>query len=399
MERQETQSYLAFVEEATKALQNDTISYTEWCKAIVGEKIYSDETLRRCAVLFGEFLERLDADEIKTLNDEDRVNRLIEAKEELVKERKKIQSANLEHQEYYRKVARHELLDEMIVDAIKRLEPVKIKHEHFTKPSKSTGVLVLADEHFDSTFVLKGLNGEIINAYDKEIFKERMWRLLSMIESDNFGYDELLIVSCGDAIENVLRMGSLQKLRSNVVDAVIEFSEFMSQWLIAVQEKLKVPVKFAIISGNHGVNRILTQPAVFPEETFAKIIHKFIEMRLEGCKPDITVEPYGDVYFTCLYGNNLLFAHGETNNLIELANYYENFYDIQIDCLYAGHLHRSETQPAGIGYMGDREMIRVPSTVGTDPYAKSIQKHSRAGVYFAVYNENGRDLSKIYYLN
>lgn len=49
--------------------------------------------------------------------------------------------------------------------------------------------------------------------------------------------------------------------------------------------------------------------------------------------------------------------------------------------------------------MGDREVIRVPSTVGTDPYAKSIQKHSRAGVYFAVYNENGRDLSKIYYLN
>lgn len=29
MERQETQSYLAFVEEATKALQNDEISYTE----------------------------------------------------------------------------------------------------------------------------------------------------------------------------------------------------------------------------------------------------------------------------------------------------------------------------------------------------------------------------------
>lgn len=55
MERQETQSYLAFIEEATKALQNDEISYTEWCKAIVGEKIYSDETLRRCAVLFGEF--------------------------------------------------------------------------------------------------------------------------------------------------------------------------------------------------------------------------------------------------------------------------------------------------------------------------------------------------------
>lgn len=398
MERKEGQGFLSFVQEVTQALRNKEISYSDWCKALTGSEQYSDETLRRCSVFFDKFLERLEDEEISSLVDDDAVKRFEDAKEELIKERKKLQTANLEHQEYYRKIARHELLNEMIVEAIARLKPVETKSEHFTIPSKSTGVLVLADEYYDSTFCLKGLNGEIINEYNKEIFKERMWRLLSMVKADDYPYDEMLVVSCGDAVENILRWGSLQKLRSNVVDAVIEFSEFMVQWLAELQKSIKIPVKFAIISGNHDCVRLLTQPVTFPEETLAKIIHKFVEVRFESCE-NITVEPYGDVYYTNLYGNNLLFAHGETKNLVELMNYYENFYDIQIDCLYAGHLHRSESKTDGIGSAGDREVIRVPSIVGTDTFAKSIRKHSRAGCYFTIYNENGRELSKIYYLN
>ena len=67
--------------------------------------------------------------------------------------------------------------------------------------------------------------------------------------------------------------------------------------------------------------------------------------------------------------------------------------------MYAGHLHRSETKPVGVGAVGDREVIRVPSICGTDTYAKKIMKHSRAGAYFALYSELGRELNKIYYLN
>ena len=395
MKKIDGESYLNYVERATQALSSNTIGYDEWCEAVLGDVIYGEENLRRCAVFFDKFIERLDREEIKMLNDDERVQEIKEAKEELIKERKKLQTINSEAQDFYRTVGRNELFNEKIQEAIEKLEPIHIKHMHFSYPEETTGLLILADQHYDSNFEVKGLFGEVINKYDKDTFKERMEYLLSQMENDRFDYDRLVVVSAGDSLEGLLRMTSLQKLRGPVIDSAIEFAEYMSNWLVRAQERLAVPITFQLISGNHDVIRSLTQKPEFPEETLAKVIHEFIRLRLRDCK-DIKIEPYGDVYYTTIHGSNLMFAH-ETNT--DLIDYYENLYDVEIDTLYGAHLHRSDVKPLGVGRMGDRELIRVPSIVGTDPYAKSIQKHSRAGAYFALYSDNGRELSKTYYLN
>lgn len=389
------ESYLKYVERATQALSNNSIGYDEWCQAVLGETIYSDENLRRCAVFFEKFMDRLDKEELKELNDENRVDEIKAATEELIKERKKLQTVNLEAQEFYRTLGRNELFNEKIQEAISKLEPIVCKMVPYTYPLETTGVLVLADQHYDSNFELKGLFGEVINKYDKEIFKNRMWHLLGQMTNDRFDYDNLLIVSCGDALEGLLRMTSLQKLRGNVIDSAIEFAEFMAQWLVEVYKELRVPITFELISGNHDVVRSLTQRPEFPEETLAKVIHEFIRLRLIN-HDGITIEPYADVYYTTIHGSNVMFAH-ETDT--ELMDYFENLYDIEIDTLYGAHLHRNESKPMGVARLGDREMIRVPSICGTDPFAKSIKKHSRAGAYFALYSDNGKELSKTYYLN
>ena len=339
-------------------------------------------------------MKNLDENELDEVGD-DKIEEFKIAKEEMIKERKKLQTVNAEAQDYYRSVGRNELFNEKIQEAIAKLEPVKPKKIHYTYPAETTGLLILADQHFDSNFEVKGLFGEVVNKYDKETFKERMWYLLGQMDNDRFNYDRLVVVSCGDALEGMLRMTSLQKLRGAVVDSAIEFAEFMSQWLVEAQERLAVPITFELISGNHDVIRSLTQKPEFPEETLAKVIHEFIRLRLANC-PDIKVEPYSDVYFTTIHGSNLIFAH-ETND--DMMDYYENLYDISIDTMYGAHLHRNDTKSMGVGNVGDRELIRIPSIIGTDPYAKSIQKHSRAGAYFALYSDNGRELGKVYYLN
>lgn len=389
------ESYLKYVERATQALSNNIIGYDEWCQAVLGEIIYGDENLRRCAVFFEKFLKHLDCEELKELNDENRVSEIKAATEELIKERKKLQTVNLEAQEFYRTVGRNELFNEKIQEAIDKLEPIVCKNIPYTYPLETTGVLVLADQHYDSNFEIKGLFGEVINKYDKDIFKNRMWYLLGQMAEDRFEYDKLLIVSCGDALEGLLRMTSLQKLRGNVIDSAIEFAEFMTQWLVETHKRLGVPITFELISGNHDVVRNLTQRPEFPEETLAKVIHEFIRLRLKD-HDGITIEPYTDVYYTTVHGSNIMFAH-ETD--ADLMDYFENLYNIEIDTLYGAHLHRSESKPMGVARLGDREMIRVPSVVGTDPFAKSIKKHSRAGAYFALYSDNGKELSKVYYLN
>ena len=398
MERLENEGYLAYADRVTQALSDGLIDYQEWSQSILDEQLYSEENLRRCYQFFKKFIDKLDQEEQKELNDDKRLEMLKQAKEDLIKERKRLQTVNLEAQDYYRTVGRNELFNEKIQEAIEKLPAVESKHIKFTYPASTTGLLVISDQHYDSNFEVKGLFSEVINKYNKTVFKDRMWRLLGMMENDRFDYDKLYVVSCGDALEGILRMTSLQKLRGNVIDSALEFAEFMSQWLVEVKNRLAVPVVFNLISGNHDVTRSLTQKPEFPEETLAKVIHAFIKLRLKDC-PDITVEDYGDVWYLNLYGQNLMFAHGETNDLNELANYYENLYNVEIDCLYAGHLHRFEQKTIGASMNGDREFIRVPSICGTDTYAKQIKKNAKAGAYFALYSDIGRELSKIYYLN
>ena len=396
--RVEGESYLAFAKRVTEALQDGLIDYQEWGEAVLGENIYSEENTRRCAKFFIQFIQNLENDTIKQIDDEDKVAEIERAKEELIKERKKLQTVNAQAQEYYRSTARNELLIEQIKEAINNLEPISIKNITHTKPSEKVAVLTIADAHYDSNYQVDGLFGECVNKYDKETFKTRMWNLLGKIEADDFDFDKLKIVSMGDCLEGLIRYTSLQKLKQPVVKSTIEFAEFMANWLVEVGNRLGVAIDFAMVPGNHSVLRLLGQKPDFPEENLEYIIYEFIRIRLKDHK-NIYIEPYNDVYFTTVFGQNLVFAHGEYRDLEEFMAYIENLYDITIDVCYGAHFHTESSKAVGVGSFGSKRIIRVPSMVGTDPYSKSILKNNRAGAYFAIFSEDGEDLNKIYYLN
>lgn len=398
-------NYLSQVKVATEQLEDKIISHQEWAKIVLGEdyeNVWSDEYLRRSARLFSIFVKNIEGDGMDDIDDEDKLAEIKSAQEALIKERKKLQTVNLAAQEYYRTIGRNELFNEQIANAIKNLDPVRVKHVEYTHPLETTGLLCIGDEHFDANFEIKGLFGETVNKYSKEIFKERMWYLLGQMENDRFECERLMVVSCGDALENILRMSSLQKVKYPVVDSAIEFAEFMTQWLVEAHNRLRVPVVFNIISGNHDIIRSIDSKPNFPEETLAKTIHEFIRLRLiasnvQDC--DIKIEPYADVYYTNLYGLNIMFAHGEHRELSEVANYFENLYNIEVDTIIGAHYHSGGTKSIGVAPLGDREIVRIPSICGTDTYSKKLLKHNRAGAYFALYSENGKELSKTYWLN
>ena len=108
MTRKTNENYLAYAERATQSLCDGSIGYDEWCEAVLGETIYSEENLRRCYQFFKKFLDKLDEEEIKILNDDDRVKEIKQAKEDLMRERKKIQTVNLEYHANMRNEARGE---------------------------------------------------------------------------------------------------------------------------------------------------------------------------------------------------------------------------------------------------------------------------------------------------
>ena len=392
-------NYLNKVKIATQNLEDKVIGYQDWAEIVLGQDyrdVYSSEYIRRSAKVFSIFLKN--AEKANEAESNDELQDILEAKEQLIKERKKLQAVNVQAQEYYRTAGRNELLVEQIKEAIANLEPVKVKNIIHVNPSEKVGVLVIADAHYDSNYTMQGLFGETVNVYNKDVFKTRMWNLLAKIDADDIDIDKLKVVFCGDDLEGLIRASSLVKLRQPVVKSAIEFAEFISQWLVAVKDRLGVPIDVAIVPGNHTICRYLSQKPEFPEENLEYIIHAFVDLRLKDCD-DIKVEPYDDVYFTTVFNENLIFAHGETKDLESLMRYFEDLYNVTIDACYGAHYHSESSKAVGVGNVGSKRVIRVPSICGTDPYARTIQKNNRAGAYFACFDEDGECFNKIYYLN
>lgn len=399
IERRGDESYLSFVERATSALSDGLIDYQQWGRAVVGEDLYSEENTRRIAKFFTQFIQNLENDTIKQIDDNDKVAEIKQAMEELRAERIKIQTANLEYNANIRTEARSDLFQERIIEAINRLEPIKVKHIiHNSFYEGKTGLLCISDLHAGSNYEIKGLYNEIVNSYNFEIMQDRLWKLIGLVEADCIEYDNIIVGICGDLFENILRMTSLTKLKEPVIDTVIKTSEFLCQWIGELQNRLETNVRVVTVGGNHDTCSFLGSKPRFEEENLTKLVTKFMQIRFEN-NPYVTVDPFTDVAVINIQDVNVMIEHGEDSNLQTTVEYFSNLYNIDIDECIAGHLHRPESKAVGITDIGDRMVYRVGSICGCDTYSKRLRKSARPSAYFALYEkEQGHTWSKNYYL-
>ena len=399
MERLKSENYLEYVERVNQALLNHHINYQEWCSSIIGDSLYGDESLRRCSLFFNKFFDILKNEGISKL-DKESLLKMEKIKSDLEIEKLKIRQKNLETQELYRWQSKNELFQDRIVEAINNLKPLDSPKFDFINQVKSdsTALLCLSDFHAGSTYEIKGLYNEVVNKYDFDIMKSRLWELLRKIEDDDLIYDDMVIAICGDCFENILRISSLQKLREPVIDTVIKFSEFMANWIIEVQQQLLIPINIVTIGGNHDNIRPLNSKNQLEGENLTKLVVEFLKLRLKDCE-NIKVDDYTEVAVKTIRNVNIMFEHGEDKDLETTMNYFENLYNVTVDEIIAGHLHRPETLTVGISEFGDKQITRVGSICGIDPYAKKIRKAARPSAYFAIYDENnGKTWSRNYYL-
>lgn len=399
MERLKNENYLVYIERVNQALLNHDITYQEWSEDIIGDVIYSDESLRRCSLFFNKFLELLKKEEVTSL-DKDTILKLEQIKNDAEIEKLKLRQKNIEASELYRWQSKNELFQDRIIQAINNLEPlqyVNLKNIPHVKVN-STALLCLSDFHAGSTYEIKGLYNEVVNKYDFEIMKARMWELLQKIEDDDAIYDDMVIALCGDFFENILRISSLQKLREPVIDTVIKFSEFLANWIAEVQSQLLIPINVVTVGGNHDDIRPLNSKKQLEGENLSKLVVEFLKLRLKDFE-NIKVDDYTEVAVKTIRGSNIMFEHGEDKDLTITMNYFENLYNITVDEIIAGHFHSPSSHTVGISELGDKQITRVGSICGVDPFAKKIRKSARPSAYFALYEEdNGKTWSRNYYL-
>lgn len=384
---------------ATQELEDRVISYQDWAEKVLGldyRDVFADEYIRRGAKVFSIFLKHLE-----DMGDAEAEGEMQDMLEQLKAERIKIQTANLEYNTIQRAEARNDLFNEQIIKAIERLESIKgTRPKLDVEPCDKhrTALLAISDLHAGSTFTVKGIYNEIVNEYSYDIMCVRLWSIIDKIEADDIVFDDLTLAICGDLVEGILRESSLTKLREPVTDTVIRLAEFLSEWIYQLSIRLEKKVNVVIIGGNHDTVRSLTSRPMFEGENLTKIVVEFIKLRLQDLDW-ITVDDYQDVAIKNIQGVNVMFQHGEDKDLKTTMDYFSNLYNIDVDEIVAGHLHRAESKTVGITELGDRQLTRVGSIVGTDSYAKQIRASARPSCYIALYEEdNGKTWSRNYYL-
>lgn len=308
-----------------------------------------------------------------------------EQKRELEKERRKLQTEKTEYNKWLRENARDEMIFESIQNAISNLEP--LFHPTFVPQINKNKeyLLCFGDTHYGAEYELRGLSGEIINAYSPEIFEQRMWKLLDeVIEICNKeNITTLSISDHGDSVDGILRVSQLMKLRYGVIDSTIKYAEFISNWLNELTKYVRI--RYQSTFGNHDQLRLLGQPKnTFTDENMGKVISAFIKCRLEN-NPNFEFidNPTGYVFMN-LCGYNLLGIHGEFKNMEKAIHEFSKMYGYKIDYLIAGHLHHSKVQDVG----STSKVINIPSIIGTDPYAQSLGKVSDSGANLFVFEED-----------
>ena len=403
MQKLNNESHLAFAKRATEALQDGLIDYEEWGEAVLGENIYSSENTRRCAKFFTQFIYNLENDEIEKIEDKDKVEEIKQAMEELVKERKKIQTANVEYNANLRSEARAEMFNEQVIQAIDNLKPVQFTKRLYKEPVlEATAVLCIADAHNGVEINMSSLFGEVVNVYSPEILKARLNSLANQVIKDKerlIDYDKLIVFDLGDAIQGMLRLSDLSKLKTGVLQSALDYAEMISQWLNFLSDKLEVPIEYVCLGGNHCECRFLEKGKNWEEENLGLVIQRFVELRLQN-NPNITVDPYSEFGFKTVQGVNILAIHGDdAKNDFDEISYWENYHNISIDILIMGHVHHGEQKTVGYGLTGDKEVIKVPSLAGVDSFSKKCRKLARAGAKFMLFEDGSKTWEKTIVLN
>lgn len=403
MDRKKNESYLFFSKRVTRALSNKTISYKEWAKSLLNENIYGEENTRRCFVFFEKFLSILENDEINNIQDENKLQEILIAKKELEKERKKIQTINLEYNQYVRDISRFELFNEKIKEAIDNMPALIFSNTIQDKfNSKQTAVLCISDAHNGVEINMQTVFNEPINIYSPDILKKRLNKLADTVIKDyknNFNYKKLIVFDLGDGIQNILRLSDIAKLKTGVIDSVLQYAEMISQFLNKIQNELNIQIEFSCLGGNHSELRLISTGRNWESENLGKVIREFIALRLKD-NQNIKVDPYSDFSFKQIEGINILAIHGDDSkkNINEIS-YWEQYHNITIDILLMGHFHHQEQISLGYSPTGDKEIIIVPSLIGIDEFSRKNRKLARAGAKFILFEDNNKTWEKVIYLN
>ena len=351
--------------------KTDDRDYSELAKELFGKELASDECRKR---MYGmrHLLEAMEEEQINKVEDNDIIKEIETKKEELIKERMKLQTTKIEYNRNLRKDSRFEMFYENINDARDRL-PMPVFEELICEEQEGEYILALADIHYGAFFE------SINNSYSREEVQRRFGKLIAKLKVliHKNEINKLNVIELGDTIQGMLRLSDVKLNDIPVVDSVVEVSRLVATFLNELSRYTEITYR-QVMASNHSQNRYLgTKASEMPNEDMERVIGNYIK-DLVANNPRVEVVLSERDYDSFeLSKQKILTLHGHQikniNNAIrDYSMLHRTFYDI----CFVAHFHGGKQMSVAEGN-GNTEIVVCPSFIGSDPYSDSLKIGSK----------------------
>lgn len=296
-------------------------------------------------------------------------------RQELYKEKCRVQDQKREYNKLLREQARYEHLVDRMEKSIEELEPLRLNKCEEPNPTNVEGVLILSDFHY-------GLEVDnVLNEYNTDIAKERLQTLLNktIYYCQIHRVQKLHLGLAGDLICGAIHLQSRVAAEEDLISQVINVSELLANFINEL--KAYIPeVKVWGVIGNHSrVNA--DKKSNMPAENFERLIFKYIEMRV----PNLMIGTNGlEDWITFKVKDKLVFmTHGDKDSLSNIKLHAVNLIGKVPDKIYFGHIHHLNVKDDN-----GTEIVVNGSIVSTDEYAMGLRCNTKPYQILQIYDKD-----------
>lgn len=262
-----------------------------------------------------------------------------------------------EYTKLIRNSARFETLRDVLREEVQSL-PTNYSLNPIVSDEENEIVLLISDWHVGSQH-----HGSY-NTYNLEVFEERLDTLIKKIHLylDKTPTNKIHIANLGDMVSGLLHQTNRIEANTHVINQVKIASESIAKLVSSVADRVE-NVEYYSVFGNHS--RVSADKAAISanDESFEKLIHWFLELRLaEYNNINMHMEQDGFIE-SKVCGETVIYAHGDFDkrgNVTKLGAILKK----HISMVFLGHTHNSFTEQ-----QYSTKLIVNPSLMGADLYS------------------------------
>ena len=374
MERKENETYISYIKRVTNACSDKKISYSEWGDYILGtDNNYSSENLRKAFYVVYKLLNKIDENNCNY----DAIKDLENLRDEIYKERCRLQDIQREKRNDLRVEARFENLLEVVKDNIGFMPTYEIKD---FKPinknqDKKYAVLQLSDWHCGA------LVDNQFNYYNVDTMVDRATKVrnnaLEYCKLHNV--TDLVIEINGDMVNGAIHVSSRVESEEGVIQQVITVTDVLAKLINSMKPYFN-SIKIVTTLGNHG--RLTPNKSdSITNENFEMLIPTMLRDKLSDIK---IIDSKGlDFAKYEIDGKIIMVSHGQNDSMTKVISDFSKMFKVVPNEVHLGHTH-SYTDINDC----DIKVTVNGSLIGSDDYAVTIRKVTTPSQNLIVYEKD-----------